>query len=88
MPDKPSLRQWRQRTRQQQLDDILQRLALELEMGTARRHLDLYLTHAEMLLDGLTATQDGTVQRARQELGRLRERVERRGMAVANDNVN
>lgn len=81
-----SLRQWRARTRQQQLDDILQRLSLELEMGTARRHLDVYVVHAEMLLDGMTVTHD--VLRLKQELERLRERVERRGMAVANDNVN
>lgn len=83
-----SIRQWRQKTAKERLTDILQRLELELHMGTPRRHLDVYLAHAEMLLDGLTATQDGTVQRARQELERLREQVERRGVAIANDTCN
>lgn len=69
----------------QRLTDTLQRLELELQMNTPRRHLDVLVCLAEELLGGITATTDGFVARGREELQRLRERVERRGLAVAND---
>lgn len=83
-----SLKQWRERTRAQRFTDTLQRLELELQMNTVRRHLDPLLWLAEELLGGITATQDGFVARGREELARMRARVERRGLAVANDTVN
>ena len=83
-----SIRQWRQRTRMERFTDTLQRLELELQMNTPRRHLDPLLWLAEELLGGITATTDGFVARGREELARMRARVERRGLAVANDTVN
>jgi hypothetical protein len=83
-----SLRQWSQRSRMERFTDTLQRLELELQMNTARRHLDPLLWLAEELLGGITATADGFVARGREELARMRARVERRGLAIANDVIN
>lgn len=83
-----SLKQWRDRTRMERFTDTLQRLELELQMNTPRRHLDPLLWLAEELLSGITATSDGFVARGREDLARMRDRVERRGLVVANDTVN
>jgi hypothetical protein len=80
-----SLAQWRNRSRREQFTEACQRLALELQVGTARRHLDAYLLLAETLLAGVTGAEDGFVRDGRAALELLRERVGRRGMGVAND---
>jgi hypothetical protein len=79
-----SIKQWTDKTRRAAFTDACQRLELELRMGTARRHLDVLVQHADLLLDTIVGTLDHFVADGRIRLAGLRHRVENRGRS-AND---
>jgi hypothetical protein len=79
-----SIKQWTDKTRRAAFVDACQRLELELRMGTARRHLDVLVQYADLLLDSIVGTLDNFAKDGRIRLAGLRHRVETRGRA-AND---
>lgn len=76
--------QWSRREKRKAFTDMCQRITCELAMNSARRHLDVYLAHADLLLEAIPSTQDNFVSDGRILLAALRRQVESRGLA-AND---
>lgn len=73
-----SLAQYRQHTRRRDLTDTLQRLEMELRIEvprTPRRHLDVLIRLADVLLEDIVATSDEFKTKARLQLSDLRRRV-------------